>query len=202
MGRLRPSQQNNFSGGRVAQEKHSVEDGRGLVKRFLGTRDEVCFRELYAAHTPGMFLLALRMLGGAQADAEDSVQEAWVRAIRALETFRWDSSLRTWLCGITINCCREILRGHKPRAEPVSAEELPAIARPESALSLEALVQALPDGYRQVLVLHDVEGYTHDEIAALLGIEPGTSKSQLSRARATLRKWLGPREIPAGDDDE
>jgi len=150
----------------------------------------VLFRALYRAHTPALHLLALRLLGGAHADAEDAIQEAWIRAVRALPDFRWHSSLRTWLCGIAINCCREILRRRKPLLDAADAADPPA--PPAQSMGLESLVQSLPDGYREVLVLHDVEGYTHEEIATLLHIAAGTSKSQLSRARAVLRKTLGP----------
>ena len=156
----------------------------------------MCFGQLYRAHTPAMYLLALRLLGGAQASAEDAVQEAWIRAIRALSDFRWQSSLRTWLCGIAINCCREAMRRNRHALATLGSEEFDALelpAPPQSSAGgdLETLIRALPDGYREVLVLHDVEGYTHEEIAAQLGIEIGTSKSQLSRARATLRRRLG-----------
>lgn len=136
-------------------------------------------------------MLAQRLLSGHHADAEDAVQEAWVRAVRLLAAFRWESSVRTWLCGIVINCCRERLRRRRPVTGLSAADEIAAPPAPSvSPRDLESLLRALPDGYRQVLVLHDVQGYTHEEIAALLGISDGTSKSQLSRARAVLRRWL------------
>lgn len=153
------------------------------------------FRALYRAHTPALLMLAQRLLRGHHADAEDAVQEAWVRAVRLLPAFRGESSARTWLCGIVINCCREMLRRRKPLSDLSAAGDVPAPPTPSASThDLESLLRALPDGYREVLVLHDVEGYTHEEIAASLDISDGTSKSQLSRARATLRRWLIPEE--------
>lgn len=164
-------------------------DDRPLVDRFLRGRDETSFRALYRLHTPALFLLALRLVGNVPADAEDAVQEAWMRAVRSLERFRWESSLRTWLSGITINCCREVLRRRRFGNAP-EPSDCPSRPWPASALGIEALLRALPDGYREVLLLHDLEGYTHEEISRLLDISSGTSKSQLSRARKTLRAWL------------
>lgn len=163
------------------------------VRRFVETRDERAFRSLYGAHTPAMLAVAWRWLGGERSDAEDVVQEAWLRAAQRLQAFRWESSLRTWLCGIVINCARNRVRGSKPHGvDPASVEELasPPIAEGVTRGDVELALTQLPSGYREVLNLHDVLGYTHDEIASLLGVEPGTSKSQLSRARATLRCWF------------
>ena len=163
---------------------------RALVRSFLSARSEAAFRALYARHAPALYLLALRLTGGAHADAQDAVQEAWLRAVAALQDFRWASSLRTWLCGITVNCCREIVRG---RGESAAAEG-PGVevgVRPQvEAVGLEQLIRRLPAGCRQVLVLHDLEGYTHAEVGSFLGIEVGTSKHQLFRARRRLRAWL------------
>lgn len=129
-----------------------------------------------------------RRLAGDMADAEDAVQETWTRAVRALPGFRWECSLRTWLSGITVNCCRELVRRRGPLATDAAPE--PVTPSPTGVRELESMLAALPDGYREVLVLHDVEGYTHEEIGRLLEIHPGTSKSQLSRARRTLRAWI------------
>ena len=174
---------------------------RELVARFLRDRDEVSFRALYRAHTPALLLFAERFTGGSLADAEDAVQEMWIRAVRALPEFRWESSLRTWLTSIAINCCREILRRRRP--EEGFVHEAPADEMrvpPPAVTDLESLVRALPPGYRQVLLLHDLEGCTHEEIAARLAISPGTSKSQLSRARRLLRSWLDGPQNAAGKE--
>ena len=169
-------------------------DEEHLLARLEGG-DESAFRLLYRRHSPAMYAMALRLLARRVSDAEDAVQEAWLRAVRGLGGFRGDSTLRTWLLGITIRCALEAVR----RRPPASLPDLDAVsvpARPPS-LDLETAISHLADGYRQVLVLHDIHGYTHDEIADLLGIAPGTSKSQLSRARGAVRRWFArvPEEI-------
>jgi len=164
---------------------------RELVRRFLSAGDDTTFRQLYRAHTPALFLLALRLVGGFEPDAEDAVQETWVRAVRLLPGFRWDSALRTWLCGITVNCCREVVRKRLAVAGlDESSSSTKAGPRPEH-IDLERTLRALPNGYREVLVLHDVEGMTHEEIGKLLEISVGTSKSQLFNARRVMRERLG-----------
>ncbi len=120
------------------------------------------------------------------------MQEAWIRAVTSLSRFRGDSSLRTWLCGITMNCCREVWR----RRTFVPIDELPESADPSppdrlDALRLERALRRLDEDSREIIELYDVLGYTHDEVAAILDIAPGTSKSRLFRARATLRGILG-----------
>lgn len=161
------------------------------MRRLAEARDEAAFRALYARHTPVLYALACRLLGGEGADAEDVVQEAWMRAVRGLPDFSWQSSLRTWLSAIVVNCCRE-----RWRARGIPLVEEPGTAAsnepdPHLSLDLEAALASLPAGYRSVLLLHDLEGYTHEEIAQRLGVEPGTSKSQLSRARRAMRSLLG-----------
>lgn len=149
--------------------------------------DEAAFRVLYRRHTPAMYAVALRMLARRVPEAEDAVQEAWLRAVRGLPAFRGESTLRTWLIGITIRCAWELIRGRRPD-EVMAAAGPPA--SPVVAIDLESAIAQLPPGYRAVLLLHDVEGHTHAEIGALLGIEEGTSKSQLSRARQQVRRHL------------
>lgn len=167
-------------------------DDRRLVHLFLSERRESAFRELYRRHTPALYRLATRLTGDGSGDAQDAVQQTWERAFQRLDRFRWESTLKSWLTGITINCCREIRRSNGRRNEiDLDAGEL--TARPMDAIlviDLEQAIRRLPDGYREVLVLHDVEGYTHNEIADLLTVEVGTSKSQLSRARGAVRAIL------------
>jgi RNA polymerase sigma-70 factor (ECF subfamily) len=157
--------------------------------RQLRRGDEAAFRELYRLHTPRLFAVTKRLLSEST-DAEDAVQEAWLRAVRGLGTFRQESSFATWLTGIGIRCALEILRKRSPLViEPLE----PSIETvPHLTVDLERAIAELPAGYRAVLVLHDVEGRTHEEIGTLLDIEPGTSKSQLFHARRTLRARLGP----------
>lgn len=165
---------------------------RELCDRFVRRGDESAFRLLFRRHSPRLYAIALRMLAGRVADAEDAVQETWLRAASGLQRFEWRSALSTWLSGIVINCARERLRA-RPLVQASDAEltSIPAPPRPHTpALDLERGLAALPDGYREVLVLHDLYGYTHAEIADLLDIVVGTSKSQLFHARLALRARL------------
>ncbi|MCI0696442.1 RNA polymerase sigma factor [candidate division KSB1 bacterium] len=166
---------------------------RRLVSNFLARRDEPSFRELYHRHTPALYQLVLRLAGWNVHEAEEIVQDTWMRAIEALDGFRWESSLRTWLSGIAINRCRELYRQRARQSHEVMVEQLAqetSITENFERLDLEQAIAALPNGYRQVLVLHDVEGYTHEEISRMLEIEVGTSKSQLARARSSVREAL------------
>jgi RNA polymerase sigma-70 factor (ECF subfamily) len=148
---------------------------------------------MYRRHTPSLYRLAMRMTGGRVATAEDVVQEAWTRATTGLPSFERRSSLATWLRAITLRCALERIRADVRAGEPMPGTDLEGAPTVEPAirLDLERAFEALPTGYRAVLVMHDIEGYRHDEIARLLGVSPGTSKSQLSRARAWMRRALG-----------
>jgi RNA polymerase sigma-70 factor (ECF subfamily) len=170
---------------------------RELANAVIHGGDEGAFRTLYRRHTPRLYQFVLRFLGGAEMDAEDVVQEVWVQAVRKLESFRWESRLETWLTAIGINVAKDHLRkGRRKReTDAVDVIELPAPARSlEAHIDLEGAIAALPDGYRTVLVLHDIEGFKHHEIADTLGISPGTSKSQLSGARRYMRRLLSSAE--------
>ena len=173
-------------------------DDRELAAR-VQAGDEAAFRALYRRHTPRLWPLVLRMLGGsgARPEAEDVVQETWIRAVEALDGFRWESAFSTWLVGIGLNCAREQLRKRRRRNETSTDGILDRLGdgRPpdtEQRLDLEDAIAGLPDGYRTVLILHDLEGYTHPEIADRLGIAVGTSRSQLHHARRTVRELLTP----------
>ena len=163
---------------------------RLLINLFLLTRSESLFRTLYKKHTPYLYRLVIS-LSGDSAIADDMVQEIWIRAIEKLGQFKWQSSLKTWLSGIVINCCREYNR----RKKYSKLEDLPdskAAYFNHSDLNMDlrkALVQ-LPEGYREVLLLHDMEGFKHNEIALMLDIHPGTSKSQLHYARLSIKELL------------
>ena len=121
------------------------------------------------------------------------VQEAWIRAVRQLSKFRWESSLRTWLTAIGLNLARETLRKRaRTRTEEID-DRLELSARPvrdAERIDLERAIARLPNGYRTVLVLHDVQGFTHEEISRQLQIAVGTSKSQLFDARRAVRSLL------------
>lgn len=172
---------------------------RTLVEAVVRDGDEVAFRELYRRHTPRLYPLVLRVVGGAEMDAEDVVQETWVRATAGMGRFRGESSFGTWLTAIGLNAARDHLRrrGRWGVMEDVSEVEIAVPAAPHGQrLDLERAIALLPPGCRTVLVLHDVEGFTHEEIARQLGIAVGTSKSQLFAARRAARSLLsGTREI-------
>lgn len=171
-------------------------DDRDLVDSVIRNGDERAFAALYARHTPALYGLALRLAGGADADAQDIVHDAWVRAVSRFAEFEWRSALATWLCGFVVRRWRELARQQRrdesaPIDDDVAGIEDTQLEGTFDRLMLERAVAGLAPGYRAVLVLHDVHGYTHDEIGTLLGIQDGTSKSQLARARRALRSALG-----------
>jgi len=168
----------------------SVTDDLALVQRFLRTRGEDAFDALYEAHTPALYALAMRLTGGDHGEAEDLVQESWVRAVRALSSFRAEAALRSWLCGVLVNVRRGRIKADWRTVDAPDAEPVADNNGPDDALDLERAIGKLPEGARDVFVLHDVYGYTHREIAEMLSIVEGTSKSQLTRARALLRRSL------------
>jgi RNA polymerase sigma-70 factor (ECF subfamily) len=177
----------------VTSDEVSGTADRALAERVLKERDPAAFRELYRRHTPPLLAMATRLTHRRE-DAEDAVHDAWVRGVEHLARFAWRSSLRTWLTGILINCVREQRWHARPEIaldeEQIAGAEVPPLPGHIDRIDLERAVDSLPDGYRQVLALHDLEGFTHEEIAEMLGIEPGTSKSQLARARRSLRRAL------------
>ena len=157
---------------------------------------EAAFRELFRRHTPHLLQFVARVLGPASSDAEDVVQDTWLRAYPALVTFRNESSFSTWLCSVGLRAALDSMRrGRRHVAETLfdddSATELPPA---EDRMDIESAISRLAPGYRMVLVLHDVEGFTHEEIGLQLGIAPGTSKAQLFKARRVMRALLTGRE--------
>ena len=161
-----------------------------LLNQVRLARSERAFAVLYDRHTPYLWRLALRLAGGDSETAREAVSEAWVRAFVRLDRFEGRSRLSTWLAGFLVNVSRELSRGaaRTESLEDIAMESKPS--DPVSRIDIDRALARLPDGFRQVLVLHDVEGYTHEEIAEMLGIVPGTSKSQLSRARQRVRELM------------
>ncbi len=156
--------------------------------------DGAAIRQLYARYSARVYAV-VRRLAGDDALAEDYAQEAWVRAIRALPSFRGDSAFTTWLHRIAVNSALHGQRWRTRRTNneiplPVAIDRGQPVDQPVLRIELERALRRLPAGMRQVLVLHDVEGYTHDEIAEAMGITAGTSKSQLFKARAKMREML------------
>lgn len=156
------------------------------------------FEELYRTHAPRLFGLACRMVG--RGDAEDLLQEIFLTAHRKLGLYGGQSSIGTWLFRLATNQCLDYLRSRGTRlsnlTDGLDDEPLPsgpragAIVGVVDRLDLERALASLPPGCRTVFVLHDVQGCEHREIAGLLGISDGTSKSQLHKARMRLRQML------------
>lgn len=170
----------------------SDEDDRTLVERVIRSKDERAFSVLYDRYTTRMYRMALALCGGDSFTAEDIVHDAWTAAVPRLGHFRWQSKLLSWLLGFVVNIARSHMRAIVPGASelvdaPVDDRELQGTF---DRLDLTRALSTLALGYREVLVLHDIEGFTHEEISEMLGISVGGSKSQLSRARATMRRLL------------
>lgn len=164
---------------------------RVLVQRVIARNDRVAFGALYDRYGTYLYRLALRLLAGDEAAAEDAMHDAWLRAYPRLSEFAWRSELRTWLAGFVVNASRERLRAVATlELNETLAVDDAALEGVYDRMDLLKAIAALPAGFREVLILHDAQGYTHEEIAALLGIAEGTSKSQLSRARAAMRRLL------------
>jgi RNA polymerase sigma-70 factor (ECF subfamily) len=160
--------------------------------------DRLAARELYDAHAPRVFRLAFRFTGDDEL-ARELTQETFIRAFAQLGRFRGDSALSTWLHRVTIsvvsNAMRKVKRFRARETELDEAARLTVDAQgadPDMRDKLHRAIDELPEIYRVTLVMHDVEGYTHEEIANVLGVAEGTCKSRLSVARAQLREKLAP----------
>jgi RNA polymerase sigma-70 factor, ECF subfamily len=168
-----------------------------LVERARGG-DERAFRSLYEMNVDRMYRLAYRMAGEADL-AMDFTQEAFVKAWTRLDQFRGDAAFSTWLHSITVSVALNGLRKvdrHRKRERSLEDAAPVAVARPATEPGvrerIEAAVNGLPEIYRTVFLMHDLEGFSHGEIATALGVAEGTSKARLSRARSKLRDALGP----------
>jgi RNA polymerase sigma factor (sigma-70 family) len=161
--------------------------------RLAAAGDAEAFGRLYWRHAARVKALARRLLG--PAEAEDGTQEVFVRAWRRLDQFRGDSAFGTWLFRLAANVLlRELERSRRRMTEDISLETLAADPESSGDPDLERALAALPVGVREVVVLHDMESYTHDEIGRLLGIGLSASKMRLHRGRSALRGLLANRE--------
>ncbi len=165
-----------------------------LIRR-AGDGDALAVRALYERYAPRVYAVVRRIAANDDL-AQDYAQEAWIRAMRALPTFRGDARFSTWLHRIAVNAALQAVRrtGTRQKREAPMPETVAVDPKLRDTLlqkRLEAALDLLPEGMRQVLILHDVEGYTHDEIGEVLGVAAGTSKSQLFKARAKMRALLG-----------
>jgi len=171
--------------------------------------DSSAFEELYTAHKRRIFNLCLRMVDD-WSRAEELMQDTFLQAYRKLSTFRGESAFSTWLHRIAVNVVLMHIRQNRARLHEVSAVAASGSGEDDEGWSayyqacspdgrldhavdrvtIERAVAKLPDGYRLVFVLHDVEGYEHHEIAELLGCSIGNTKSQLHKARVKIRQYL------------
>ena len=183
---------------------HAAQAGRAdelaLVQR-CRRGDLAAFEAIYKAHSGRLFSLACRMVGN-PTDAEDLLQDIFLAAHRKLDSFRGDSALGTWLYRLATNLCLDHLRSRAAKSSQITdtIDDEPALAdagsrrladRTVDKMDLERAMAQLPEGCRTAFVLHDVEGLEHREVAELLGIAEGTSKSQVHKARLRLRGILG-----------
>jgi RNA polymerase sigma-70 factor (ECF subfamily) len=158
--------------------------------------DEAAMRALWTRHAPHLDVVVRRLVGHDADLAADIAQEVWIQIFRALPSFRGDAQFGTWAHRIAVNRTLNALRRtRRLAAVEVDVEDDSASVEPEAerailAASIEEAATKLSPGARTVFLLHDVEGYTHEEIAAQLGITAGGSKSQLFKARAKLRILL------------
>jgi RNA polymerase sigma-70 factor, ECF subfamily len=157
---------------------------------------------LYHRFKRRVYALAVRIVG--VSDAEEVAQEAFIRIFRGLAKFRGDAALATWIYRLAVNAALSHRSRRPPIAEPDGGEQAAALPGAEPAhgdavlrARIERAMARLPTGYRTVIVLHDVEGLEHEEVASILGCHVGTSKSQLHKARARLRELLAADGITA-----
>jgi RNA polymerase sigma-70 factor (ECF subfamily) len=174
-------------------------EDRALAAR-IAAGDPAAFDDLYRAHAARLYNVAWRLLGNG-ADAEDALQEVFLQAFKKVSSFKGDATLGTWLYRLATNLCLDRLRSRAGRESKrtESIDDLPGSQGPTAVatrdrtltrLDLERAIAQLPDGARAAFVLHDVEGFDHREVGAILGVSEGTSKSQVHKARMKLRAWL------------
>jgi RNA polymerase sigma-70 factor (ECF subfamily) len=170
-------------------------DGERSLARLAASGDAEAFERLYRQHAGRVFALCLRMTGSSQR-ATELTQDVFVRVWRRLATWRGDAALSTWIHRLTVNLIISNVRGvrrRQSREVDVTDADKSRSTPPrsvDSAVDLERAIAALPPGARTVFVLHDIEGYQHDEIARLTGTAEGTCRAQLHRARRLLMENL------------
>ncbi|MEW5916883.1 MAG: sigma-70 family RNA polymerase sigma factor [Gemmatimonadota bacterium] len=156
----------------------------------------LAFETLYRRHAGRVLAVCLRLTAD-RSRAEEAVQDVFVRVWERLATFRGESAFGSWLHRLAVNTVLHTMRSDRRRTARVAAAddlELGEVAaaplRIEEQMDLEDAIARLPEQSRTVVVLHDIEGFTHEEIAVMTGVAPGTVRSQLSRARRVLLQWL------------
>jgi RNA polymerase sigma factor (sigma-70 family) len=179
-----------------------IVDGDDCLVRAAAGGDVGAFESLYRQHVRRVYVLVWRLVGGNDARAEELTQEAFVRAWQALARFRFESAFATWLHRLAVNTALMDLRTRRDNEDLETDDAVlvdvgsgdSAGVRTALGIDLERAVASLPPRARAVLVLHDVDGWKHEEIATQLGMAVGSSKAQLHRARRLLRARLGDAE--------
>lgn len=189
---------------RLSADSKPVSDQ--VLARAAGLGDMKSFEELYQRHNRRVYSLCLRMTQNV-AEAEDLAQEAFIQLFRKIGSFRGDSAFTTWLHRLTVNQVLMHFRKRSVKLERTTEEgetpvqivrgtENPNAMPVLDRIALDRALAQLPPGYRTVFVLHDIEGHEHEEIAKILGVAVGTSKSQLHKARMKLRRLLKTKSEP------
>ena len=178
-------------------------DAEAADAALAASGDASAFERLYRVHVARIHSLARRMTSAD--DADELTQDVFVRAWEKLSTFRGEAAFGTWLFRLAVNVIlgrraamgrnRERIQGGDELLEHSPSRSV----TPELTVDFESAIERLPDGAKRVFVLHDVEGYTHEEIGDFLGVTAGTSKSQLFKARAKMRELLRPSLASEGD---
>jgi RNA polymerase sigma-70 factor (ECF subfamily) len=168
------------------------------VVRRAQNGDVAAFEAIYRAHNAAIYALCRRMVGD-EREARDLVQDVFVRAWQRLPTFKGQSALATWMHRLAVNVVLEHMRSAKRDLarfvdDDDTTDTLPATrgASPDTQMDIDRAVAQLPAGARSVFVLHDIHGYSHDEISQMTGIAAGTARAQLFRARRALMRLLDP----------
>lgn len=180
------------------ESRHDAQPALGeplLIAR-ARSGDQHAVRALYDTHVDRLFRLAWRMTGDEEL-AREYTQQAFIRAFRSLHAYRGEASFGTWLHRVTVNVTlsglRQVRRTREVEQELETASPGPVMPQDSDPMlrqRIEDALESLPELYREAVVLHDIEGFTHNEIAGILSIPSGTSKARLSRARARLRHVL------------
>ena len=177
-------------------------DDEELLQR-VAQRDEDAFRALYLRHSAPVYGLLCR-LAGRNGDAAELLQETWLRALRHLPLFRGQCPFQTWLTGIALNCYRDARRRHQRDGSFADADApppAPAAAADERVAVAHVLTLLAPD-HRELIVLHDIEGFTPDEIAAALECDAATTTNRLARARRSFRQhWSRSDDAWSAEDE-
>jgi RNA polymerase sigma-70 factor (ECF subfamily) len=169
-----------------------------LIIQRAASGDEAAMRHLWTRHSPHVDAVVRRLVGGDRDLAADVAQEVWIQIFRALPGYRGEAQFGTWIHRVAVNRTLNALRRTRRLGSiesPIEDDFVGPTVEPEAeramlAATIEGAARQLSPGARVVFMMHDVEGFTHEEIARELGITPGGSKSQLFKARAKLRKLL------------